>query len=109
MDSCRAPGPSGSLKPSGRASRFSDGGVVAAAVDRRRSERRAHQREARVECASVGIHPTIGLPTPSKGSVTKPHPLPLVRGTLDLLVLRALGSGPMHGYGIATLVHERTD
>jgi len=41
--------------------------------------------------------------------VTKPLPLPLVQGTLDLLVLRALASGPMHGYGIATLVHERTD
>lgn len=37
------------------------------------------------------------------------RPLPLVQGTLDLLVLRALASGPMHGYGIATLVRERTD
>jgi len=37
------------------------------------------------------------------------RPLPLVQGTLDLLVLRALSSGPMHGYGIATLVRERTD
>lgn len=36
-------------------------------------------------------------------------PLPLVQGTLDLLVLRTLAGGPMHGYGIATLVHERTD
>jgi PadR family transcriptional regulator, regulatory protein PadR len=35
-------------------------------------------------------------------------PLPLVQGTLDLLVLRTLASGPMHGYGIATAVHERT-
>jgi transcriptional regulator len=37
-----------------------------------------------------------------------PRPLPLVQGTLDLLVLRSLSSGPMHGYGIATRVHERT-
>jgi transcriptional regulator len=36
------------------------------------------------------------------------QPLPLVQGTLDLLVLRTLSSGPMHGYGIATEVHERT-
>jgi transcriptional regulator len=36
-------------------------------------------------------------------------PLPLVQGTLDLLVLRILASGPMHGYGIATTVRERTD
>jgi PadR family transcriptional regulator, regulatory protein PadR len=35
-------------------------------------------------------------------------PLPLVQGTLDLLVLRTLRAGPMHGYGIATEVHERT-
>jgi transcriptional regulator len=35
-------------------------------------------------------------------------PLPLLQGTLDLLVLRVLAAGPMHGYGVATLVHERT-
>jgi PadR family transcriptional regulator PadR len=35
-------------------------------------------------------------------------PLSLVQGTLDLLVLRALAAGPMHGYGIATLVRHRT-
>ena len=34
--------------------------------------------------------------------------LPLVQGTLDLLVLRTLAGGPMHGYGIASLVDERT-
>jgi PadR family transcriptional regulator PadR len=37
------------------------------------------------------------------------EPLPLLKGTLDLLVLRVLAAGPMHGYGVATLVHERTD
>ena len=37
------------------------------------------------------------------------RPLPLVQGTLDLLVLRALASGPMHGYGIASGVRTRTD
>src|SRR5262245_43221268 len=35
--------------------------------------------------------------------------LPLLQGTLDLLVLRVLACGPMHGYGIATRVHDRTD
>jgi PadR family transcriptional regulator, regulatory protein PadR len=34
--------------------------------------------------------------------------LPLVQGTLDLLVLRTLGSGPRHGYGIASVVHDLT-
>jgi PadR family transcriptional regulator, regulatory protein PadR len=33
----------------------------------------------------------------------------LVQGTLDLLVLGALASGPQHGYGIATLVNQRSD
>jgi len=37
-----------------------------------------------------------------------PTALPLVQGTLDLLVLRTLTAGPMHGYGIASLVDERT-
>lgn len=37
-----------------------------------------------------------------------PSSMPLMQGTLDLLVLRTLASGPMHGYGIATEVHERT-
>lgn len=36
-------------------------------------------------------------------------PLALLQGTLDLLVLRVLASGSMHGYGIATLVRDRTD
>ncbi len=35
-------------------------------------------------------------------------PLSLMQGTLDLLVLRTLAAGPMHGYGVATLVQERT-
>ena len=38
-----------------------------------------------------------------------PQPtLSLVQGTLDLLVLRTLASGPSHGYGIATVVHDLT-
>jgi transcriptional regulator len=36
-------------------------------------------------------------------------PLSLMPGTLDVLVLRVLAQGPMHGYGIATLIRERTD
>jgi transcriptional regulator len=38
-----------------------------------------------------------------------PPPLTLVHGTLDLLVLRVLASGPAHGYGIATAIHQQTD
>ena len=34
--------------------------------------------------------------------------MPLVQGTLDLLVLRTLAAGAMHVYGIATLVQDQT-
>ena len=34
------------------------------------------------------------------------RPLPLLHGTLDLLVLRTLSDGPMHGYGVATSLNE---
>jgi transcriptional regulator len=36
-------------------------------------------------------------------------PLPIVQGTLDLLVLSVLSPGTAHGYGIATAVHQLTD
>jgi PadR family transcriptional regulator PadR len=36
------------------------------------------------------------------------NPMPLLQGTLDLLVLRCLASGPRHGYAIATMVSEHT-
>ena len=35
--------------------------------------------------------------------------LDLLQGTLDLLVLKALTWGPMHGYGISSMIHQRSD
>ena len=35
-------------------------------------------------------------------------PLPLLQGTLDLLVLRCLVAGPQHGYAIAATVRRET-
>jgi PadR family transcriptional regulator len=35
--------------------------------------------------------------------------LPLLKGTLDLLILKALSWGPMHGYGIASWLEHRSD
>lgn len=35
--------------------------------------------------------------------------LPLLKGTLDLLILKTLSWGPMHGYGIATWLEGRSD
>ena len=33
----------------------------------------------------------------------------LLQGTLDLLVLKTLTWGAMHGYGISLLIHQRTE
>ena len=33
----------------------------------------------------------------------------MMRGTVDLLILRALQQGPAHGYDVSRWVHERTD
>ena len=35
--------------------------------------------------------------------------LPVLQGTLDMLVLKAVGAGPQHGYGITTWIRARTD
>lgn len=35
--------------------------------------------------------------------------MPIMQGTLDLLVLSVLAPAAMHGYAIATAVHQRTD
>jgi PadR family transcriptional regulator, regulatory protein PadR len=35
-------------------------------------------------------------------------PVPLLQGSLDLLVLGAISAGATHGYGVATLVRERS-
>jgi transcriptional regulator len=37
------------------------------------------------------------------------QPLDLLQGTLDVLVLRALAWGPMHGYAVSRWIHQRTD
>jgi len=39
----------------------------------------------------------------------RPNPSELLPGTLDLLILRALAPGPMHGYGIAHRLQQVSD
>jgi PadR family transcriptional regulator, regulatory protein PadR len=39
----------------------------------------------------------------------RPNPSELLPGTLDLLVLRTLVAGPMHGYGIAHRLQQISD
>ncbi len=37
------------------------------------------------------------------------HELPVLQGTLDVMVLKTLSWGAQHGYGIARWIHEATD
>jgi PadR family transcriptional regulator, regulatory protein PadR len=38
----------------------------------------------------------------------KREPMGLLQGTLDVLILRTLAWGPMHGYAVTRWIHERT-
>ena len=37
------------------------------------------------------------------------QPMDLLQGTLDVLVLRTLAWGAMHGYAVSRWIHQRTD
>ncbi len=37
------------------------------------------------------------------------QPMDLLQGTLDVLILRTLTWGPMHGYAVTRWIRERTD
>ncbi len=41
--------------------------------------------------------------------MSEQEPIPLLQGTLDLLVLRTLLIGPQHGHGIATSIGRTSD
>ena len=38
-----------------------------------------------------------------------PSSLELLQGTLDLLVLKSLSIGPLHGYAVARIIRERSN
>jgi transcriptional regulator len=40
---------------------------------------------------------------------SKARPGDLVQGTLDMLVLKTLAQGPMHGYAVAEFIEEKSD
>ena len=54
----------------------------------------------------TAARPTCSLPNVYRWEVALKNPPDLLPGTLDLLVLRTLTRGPMHGYGIAQRVKE---
>ncbi len=39
----------------------------------------------------------------------KDETLPFLKGTLDMMVLKALSAGPMHGFGIALWLEEQSN
>lgn len=43
------------------------------------------------------------------GRAMATEPLDVLQGTLEVLVLRALAGAPMHGYGVAQWLRQRTD
>ena len=43
-----------------------------------------------------------------KGDGAMGKPVDLVQGTLDLLILKAVGSGPLHGWAIAQIINQRS-
>jgi PadR family transcriptional regulator PadR len=48
------------------------------------------------------------VPLKSSGDNVATPDLDLLQGTLDLLVLKTLGWGPMHGYAVARWIRETT-
>ena len=54
------------------------------------------------------IAPRLSIPTTRLGERTARDPIDLLHGTLDVLVLKTLSRGAMHGYGISRLIEERT-
>jgi transcriptional regulator len=48
------------------------------------------------------------MPTRS-AAVAEPTDLELLKGTLDVMILKALSWGPMHGFGVARWVRLTTD
>jgi transcriptional regulator len=55
-----------------------------------------------------GARCTIHHSTYGERTLGKDDSLPLLKGTLDLLVLKALSWGPRHGYGIASWLEQHS-
>jgi PadR family transcriptional regulator, regulatory protein PadR len=49
------------------------------------------------------------MPTVRANTASPPSDLGLLQGTLDVMILKALSWGPMHGFGVAKWVRLTTD
>ena len=67
----------------------------------------AHHTRATIDGRAPARHT---LPIPGKGNPeVADQSLDLLQGTLDVLVLRTLAWGVMHGYAVSRWIHDRTD
>lgn len=57
----------------------------------------------------MGRPAIVASPRHSTEQPVPPRPLDLLQGTLDLMILKAVSWGPMHGYGIARWIQQTTD
>src|SRR5690349_19269274 len=61
-------------------------------------------------CSSPCVSMGGGLRSPWNQRGTMPSPTPdILRGTLDLLILKALSWGPAHGYAVARWIETATN
>src|ERR1700690_3849824 len=57
---------------------------------------------------AVGLLALLNFPKLFMGE-SKPHPGELLQGTLDMLILKTLTRGPLHGYSIAEFIQETSE
>jgi PadR family transcriptional regulator PadR len=57
----------------------------------------------------MGSGGTLPMKRMGKARSTPDPQLELVRGTLDVLILKALVWGPLHGYAVTSLIRRQTD
>src|SRR3954468_20566048 len=70
---------------------------------------RAPSTTSRSPCASKGRRPLSPLDLHRIGGTVFDKDSGLLQGTLELLVLKTLSWGPMHGYGVARWIESATD
>src|SRR5262249_28901825 len=85
---------------------YTRGSMRRAAMERAKSVVKRLERPLTAPPDNLGNIPS---PGPSREQDMAVRRIDLLQGTLDLLILRSLGTGPNHGYGIASRIHQLSD
>ncbi len=64
---------------------------------------------AKASLSHLDILPEVGIASPRMSTRREIERIELLQGTLDLLILRTLLLGPMHGHAIAKAIEFRSD